>query len=79
MIADSLDSFVEGRARRKLCIFEEKTFARLHQHILFNQKLTLPDLMAAYSSRIAGIVNRNKKYVIHLAVNDSISHGTNVY
>ncbi len=41
MIADTLDSFLEGRQRRRLCIFEEKKFAKLHHHILMNEKLTL--------------------------------------
>lgn len=36
MISDTLDSFLEGHQRRKLCIFEEKKFASLHHHILVN-------------------------------------------
>lgn len=79
MIADTLDSFLEGRQRRKLCIFEEKKFASLHHHILVNEKLTLEDMMSTYSNQIRKIINRNKKYVINLAVAESVRHGGNLY
>ena len=78
-ISDTLNSFLEGRLRRKLCIYEEQAFAKLHRHILLNEKLTLEDLMSAYTNNIRKIVNRNKKYVINLAVAESIKVGTSVY
>ena len=68
IVSDTLDSFVEGKQRRKLCIYEEKKFANIHEHILKNEKRSLSDQMAAYSNSIRKIINRNKKFVIHLAV-----------
>ena len=65
--------------RRRLCIFEEKQFAKLHHHILMNEKLSLPEAMASYSNNIRRIINRNKKYVVHLAVKDTVKHGGNIY
>lgn len=35
--------------------------------------------MSAYTNNIRKIVNRNKKYVINLAVAESIKVGTSVY
>lgn len=79
MISDTLDSFVEGKHRRQLSIYEEKLFAKLHHHILVNEKLGLSDQMATYSNNIRKIINRNKKFVIHLAVSETIRHGGNIY
>lgn len=79
ILADTLNSFVEGRQRRKLCIYEEKQFAKLHRHILLNDKLTLEDMMGSYSNQIRKAVSRNKKYVINLAVAESVRHGSNLY
>lgn len=36
-------------------------------------------MMSTYSTQIKRIVNRNKKYVIHLAVKETIKHGGNIY
>lgn len=36
-------------------------------------------MMATYSNQIRKIINRNKKYVIHLAVKETIKHGGNIY
>jgi hypothetical protein len=35
-ISETLNSFLEGKQRRKLCLYEEQRFARLHHHILMN-------------------------------------------
>jgi hypothetical protein len=36
-------------------------------------------MMASFTSNIRKIINRNKKFVISLAVKESIKYGTNVY
>ncbi len=36
-------------------------------------------MMSAYTNNIRKIINRNKKYVINLAVGESIKVGANVY
>lgn len=36
-------------------------------------------MMASFTSNIRKIINRNKKFVIGLAVKESIKYGTNVY
>lgn len=33
-ISETLDSFLKGPKRTKLCIFEENLFAKMHQNIL---------------------------------------------
>lgn len=35
--------------------------------------------MSAYTSNIRKIINRNKKYIINLAVAESVKYGANVY
>lgn len=44
-----------------------------------NEKLALEDLMSTYTSNIRKIINRNKKYIINLAVAESVKYGANVY
>ena len=51
----------------------------MHHHILINEKLGLSDQMATYSNNIRKIINRNKKFVIHLAVAETIRHGGSIY
>lgn len=36
-------------------------------------------MMSTFTHNIRKIVNRNKKYIINLAVNDSVKYGANVY
>ena len=36
-------------------------------------------MMGTYSNQIRKITNRNKKYVINLAVAESVRHGGNLY
>lgn len=67
-ISETLNSYIEGRQRQKLCLYEEQKFARLHHHILMNERLTLEDMMSAYTNNIRKIINRNKKYIINLTV-----------
>ncbi len=35
--------------------------------------------MATFTNNIRKIINRNKKYIINLAVADSVKYGANVY
>jgi hypothetical protein len=44
-----------------------------------NERLTLEDMMSAFTHNIKKIINRNKKYIINLAVSESVKYGTNVY
>lgn len=44
-----------------------------------NEKQSLEDLMSNYTQQIRKITNRNKKYIINLAVQESVKYGTNVY
>lgn len=36
-------------------------------------------MMSTFTHNIRKIVNRNKKYIINLAVSDSVKYGANVY
>jgi hypothetical protein len=51
----------------------------MHHHILVNERLTLEDMMSAFTNNIRKIINRNKKYVVNLAVAESVKYGGNVY
>ncbi len=78
-ISETLNSFITGKQRRILCVYEEKRFAKLHNHILMNDSVTLYDLMSAYSNNIRKVINRNRKYIVNLQVQESIKYGANLY
>ena len=78
-ISEALHSFIEGNSRRRLCIYEEERYARLHHHILQNERISLEEMMSRYTNEIRKIINRNKKYVIDLQVKESVKYGTNLY
>lgn len=44
-----------------------------------NDSNTLEDLMSAYSNNIRKVINRNRKYVVSLKVEESIKYGANLY
>ena len=44
-----------------------------------NDSNTLEDLMSTYSNNIRKIINRNRKYIINLKVQESIKYGANLY
>jgi predicted transcriptional regulator len=44
-----------------------------------NERNSLEDMMASFTNGIRKIVNRNKKYIINLAVAESVKYGANVY
>lgn len=44
-----------------------------------DEKLTLAEMMTNYSTQIRKIINRNRKYIVNLTVQESIRLGANVY
>ena len=78
-ISETLSSFLKGAQRTRLCLFEETIYAKMHHAILSLTDESLEAKMSDYSNKIKRIVNRNKKYLIKLKVDQTIKYGTNVY
>lgn len=51
----------------------------MHYSILSMEEDTLETKMGDYSNRIRKIINRNKKYLIRMKVEQTIKYGNNVY
>lgn len=74
-ISDTLNSFVSGRNRKALCVYEERIFDYYNQTILEGKGAGLDDNIRNYVETIEGIILRNRKFVIKLKVEKRVKLG----
>jgi hypothetical protein len=75
-ISDTLNSFVSGRSRKLLCVYEEKIFDYYNTMILTGGELGLDGNIRNYIETIERIILRNRKFVIKLKVEKRVKLGS---